>query len=263
VSSSASRYRRVYANEWHDPAFRRLNDAARVVKLYVSAGPQTTSCGCFRLSSAVAVEDLGGTSEDFERHFEAACEAFGWAWDPLARVVWLAGWFDMNPPANPNVVASWAKLMKNVPDCDVKAQAIDSIHQSLKNLPASFREPWAELSKSFPRGEGLGNTSGNTRGETIQGSGIREQRTEKQRAGASGEKGAAMKSTIAVTTDIPDSIRQVARKATSFCGSHESMVEIERTFWMFWKTEHSDEQPDRSSVVAALEHARLERKRPS
>jgi hypothetical protein len=90
------------------------------------------------MSTAVAVEDLGGTPEDFERHLEHVCEAFGWGWDPLARVIWVTNWFDMNPPASPNVVNSWAKLMKNVPDCDVKTQAITSITKALKNLPASF-----------------------------------------------------------------------------------------------------------------------------
>jgi hypothetical protein len=85
--SEGARYRRLYATEWHDPAFRRLNDGARVVRLYVGAGPQTTSVGCYRLSTAVAVEDLGGTSETFEEHLENVCAAFNWAWDPLSRVI--------------------------------------------------------------------------------------------------------------------------------------------------------------------------------
>src|SRR5688572_13735168 len=181
--SDASRYRRVYVNEWHNPAFRRLNADARVVRLYVSAGPQTTSVGCFRLSTAVAVEDLGGTSEAFEDHLATVCEAMGWAWDPLARVIWITDWFSRNPPANPNVVQSWAKLLRNVPDCDVKSQAITSIIRSLKELPASFRDSWRELSKLFPAGEGLGKTLG----ETNQGTGSREQRPGNQRAGAGSE----------------------------------------------------------------------------
>ena len=98
--SDSPRYRRLYANQWHDPALRRLNDAGRVVRLYVGAGPQTTSVGCFRLSTAVAVEDLGGTPEAFEERLEVVCAAFGWEWDPVARVVWIPDWFDWNPPAS-------------------------------------------------------------------------------------------------------------------------------------------------------------------
>jgi hypothetical protein len=111
--SDVPRYRRIYANEWHHPEFRRLNDSARVVRFYVTAGPQTTSVGCFRLSTALAVEDLGGTAEQFEERLETVCQAFEWAWDPVARVIWIRDWFDLNPPASPNVVASWAKLLRN------------------------------------------------------------------------------------------------------------------------------------------------------
>lgn len=65
--SDNGRYRRLYVSGWHDPAFRRLDDSARLVQLYADVGPQTLPPGCFRLSTAVAVEDLGGdmgTCED-------------------------------------------------------------------------------------------------------------------------------------------------------------------------------------------------------
>lgn len=168
--SDAARYKRVYANDWHDPRFRRLNDGARVVRFYVAAGPQTTSCGCFRLSTALAVEDLGGTPEAFEDLLATVCEAYEWAWNPLSRVVWIRDWFENNPPASPNVVASWAKLLRNVPPCDVRDEAVASIAASLKNLTPPYREPWAELSKSFRRTE----VRPEVQPETNQVSGIRD-----------------------------------------------------------------------------------------
>ena len=167
--SDFGRYRKVPVIQWHDSRLRRLNDGARIVRFYVSAGPQTTSVGCFRLSTAVAVEDLGGTPDQFEEHLHNVCEAFTWAWDPLARVIWIRDWFECNPPASPNVVASWAKLIKNVPPCAVRDEAVASISASLKELPASFREPWADLSKSFRRTE----TKPEIRPEINQGSGNR------------------------------------------------------------------------------------------
>jgi hypothetical protein len=178
--SDVGRYRRLYSNDWHHPAFRRLNDGARIVRLYVGAGPQTTSVGCFRLSTAVAVEDLGGAAEEFERRLDSVCEAFGWAWDPLARVIWMRDFFDMNPPASPNVVAAWAKLIKNVPDCPIKTEAIASITKSLSNLSADFRKPWLELSKRFPRSE----VQPEVRSEPLQGTGNRDQRSGSERTGA-------------------------------------------------------------------------------
>jgi hypothetical protein len=171
--SEGGRYRRLYANEWLDPTFRRLDDSARLVRLYVTAGTQTTSVGCFRLSTAIAVEELGGTADDFDRRLVSVCEVYGWDWDVVARVIWINDWFDRNPPANPNVVSSWAKLMKNVPNCDVKKHAIVSIGDSLKKLSISYREPWTELLKSFSKAE--------SQPETIQGSGNSESREQGNR----------------------------------------------------------------------------------
>jgi len=72
---------------------------------------------------------------------------------------------------------------RNVPECDIKTRAIAHIGQRLKELPASFREPWRELLKSFPAGE----SKAQSRTETIQGSGESGiQRT--QRAGFGAER---------------------------------------------------------------------------
>src|SRR5262245_10057527 len=107
MSDDVSRYRRLYTNEWHHPEFRALTNDAQIVYLYVTAGPQTTSCGCFRLSTALAVDDLGGTPEAFETQLELVCERYGWLRDALSRVIWITDWFENNPPASPNVVVSW------------------------------------------------------------------------------------------------------------------------------------------------------------
>jgi hypothetical protein len=150
---------------------RRLGDRARVVRLYAECGPQTTSCGCFRLSTAVAVEDIGGSTEDFEQHLDHVCAELSWSYDPVTRVLWITDWFEFNPPANPNVVESWVKLLNNVPDSPVRTEAILSISDSLKDLPVSYREPFAELSRSFRKAELRPNHHPNHHPETNQGSG--------------------------------------------------------------------------------------------
>jgi hypothetical protein len=184
MSGDAIRFRKLFITQWYHPEMRKLNDAARVVYLYACGGPQTTSCGCFRLSPAVAVEDLGGTVEDFETRLQAVCEAFSWAWDPLARVLWIPEWPYLNPPASPNVVRSWARLMANVPDSPVKAEAISDIAGSLDKLPSTFREPWRELSETFPNPKSEPKSRPKSEPKTNQGAGSRETRSESKRAGA-------------------------------------------------------------------------------
>jgi 5-methylcytosine-specific restriction endonuclease McrA len=82
--SDTARYRRVFEQDWFDPRFRRLDDHARIVALYVKAGPQTTSCGCFRLSTARAVEDhivpirQGGAIWDPQNHLSLCLACNTW-----------------------------------------------------------------------------------------------------------------------------------------------------------------------------------------
>ena len=251
--SDVGRYRRLYANEWHDPGFRRLNDSARVVRIYVSAGPQTTSVGCFRLSTAVAVEDLGGTAEAFEQRLDAVCEAFDWYWDSLARVIWITNWFDLNPPASPNVVSSWAKLIKNVPDCAVKTQAITSLNTSLKNLPASFREPWTDLMRTLSKPE--------SRSETNQGSGIREFRSGSQGAGALRADVAANGNGHGAQDEPSSQLVALAREALSLTDPNRSDEELLDDLRAVNTGTGKNLGFTKSGAIAALTIARLERRR--
>lgn len=242
----APRYRRVYANEWHDPALRALSAEARNVRFYVSAGPQTTSCGCFRLSTAVAVEDLDSTAEAFESCLQTVCEAMGWAWDPASRVIWITNWFELNPPANPNVVHAWAKLLRNVPDCDVKAQAVLSINHALKELPSSFRDPWRELSKPFLAGE----SKAQSRTETIQGSGD----SGIQRSGNRGTGAGSERKTngTGAGRHVPATWIQLAKRALTFAGIDKPIETHVQAFFELGGT------CSESDAIAALNLARRE-----
>jgi hypothetical protein len=256
--TGGARYRRVYTQEWYHPAFRRLNDGGRVVRFYVTAGPQTTSVGCFRLSTAVAVEDLGGSPQEFEERLETVCEAFGWAWDPLSRVIWIRDWFDSNPPASPNVVASWAKLLSNVPACAVKDEAIASIAASLKNLPASFREPWTELSKTSRRSEVRPEVQPEVQPETNQGTGIRDQRNREQ-DGAS-RRNAALKEHEEEKTEPEAKHLRVAREALRFTKPNDDVDRLVDVFGSTFRSECPGSDFKRADAVRAMAYALAERK---
>jgi hypothetical protein len=147
------RFRRIYSVELVEGAFRGLDDGERVVWLYLKAGLQSTSVGIYRLSSAVAAEDLGNlTADEFDRRFHAVRQAYGWYFDETVRVVWIPEWLNDNPPQSPNVVASWRKLLNAVPDCAIKAEAVDAIHRHLKDLPESFRKAFGSYRVSLPEG---------------------------------------------------------------------------------------------------------------
>jgi hypothetical protein len=193
---SDGRWRRIYSNSWHASAFQGLDDAQRVVYFYALTSPQSTSVGIYRISAAVAVEDMGGnlTAVEFDQRLDAVCEALSWRLDPYTRVLWIPTWLHENPPQSPNVCKSWRKLLGNLPDCDLKFEAAQAIFQSLKDFPQAFREAFGSLPKDFgiskskplakPKAKPL-----ESREQGNQGAAIRESET--QRVGFGAEKNEA------------------------------------------------------------------------
>lgn len=174
------RFRRIYSVELVEGAFRGLDDGQRVVWLYCKAGLQSTSVGVYRLSSAVAAEDLVNvTADEFDHRFHAVCQACGWHFDEAVRVLWIPEWLPDNPPQSPNVVTSWCKLLNAVPDCAIKAAAVDAIHRYLKDLPDSFRKAFGSYRVSLPKDNEISQSqpkaqAGSHQGSEIRGSEIRE-----------------------------------------------------------------------------------------
>jgi len=180
--TDGGRWRRIYSNEWHAAAFHGLTDAERVVYFYCRTGPQSTSVGIYRISSAVAVEDIGNlTAVEFDHRFSTVCEAFGWRFDSATRVLWIPNWISENPPQSPNVCLSWRRLLGNLPDCDLKFEAAHVIFRSLKDLPKGFAEKFGSLPKDWSQTKAspkpLHHVNQGIRDSGIQGSG-------KQRTGA-------------------------------------------------------------------------------
>ncbi len=169
------RYRRVYASDWQQSAVQSLNDSERVVWLYARTGPQSTSVGIYRLSTAVAVEDLGNvTPDEFDQRLEVVCRVFEWSFDPAVHVLWIPHWLEENPPQSPNVVISWRTLLGNVPDCTIKCEAVEAIHRSLKDMPEAFRKAFGNYRVRVPASFEKAKAKTKAKTEANQGSGIRD-----------------------------------------------------------------------------------------
>lgn len=146
--SDVGRWRRIYSGDWYKSAFRGLTDAERVVYFYAKTGPQSTSVGIYRMSTAVAVEDLSNLSPvEFDFRLDVVCQACEWRFDPPTRVLWMPSWLAENPPQSPNVCVSWRKLLANLPDCDLKFEAVAAVSDVLKDMPKAFRDSFGSLPK--------------------------------------------------------------------------------------------------------------------
>ena len=93
------RYRKVYPRLWSNQVFQDLTDAQKVMTLYLLSGPQTNRIGLFRFSVGEAGEDLRVPVATVIRRVDQVCQAFAWAFDPIARVIWIPSWWSFNPPA--------------------------------------------------------------------------------------------------------------------------------------------------------------------
>jgi hypothetical protein len=250
-----ARWRRIYSNEWHAAELQGLTDSDKVVYFYLRTGPQSTSVGVFRVSTAVAVEDIGGDLNpvQFEERLSRVCEAFGWRFDVPTRVLWIQTWFDDNPPQSPNVCKSWAKLLVNLPDSDIKFEAAAAILRALKDMPQAFREAFGSLPKDYRKSKAKPQSQPQSQPESNQGAGDSgKQRTGKQRTGAL---------RAGAVNEGDDERLRIARRAVRLCsnGDLESMIDhFHHVRLLEGKNGKSDDWK-RADIIDALNIAIAER----
>jgi hypothetical protein len=251
--SDIGRWRRVPSKLWHDAAFQGLNDGEARVCLYALTGPQSTSNGIYRMSTAVAVEDIGNlTTIEFDVRLDAVCAAFGWRFDPATRVLWIPTWLDENPPQSPNVCVAWRKLLVNLPDCDLKFEAAAAITTYLKDKPKAFLEAFG---KDLPKDIRISKAKPKSQPEANQGAGD-------QGIQGSGKRGAgALRAARAEKGAIADNrLMPIAREVLKITGP-DSDTEY-RVNVFFDVAKHKGGMaplPSSSDVVAALNQAASER----
>lgn len=155
-----ARYRKLDLRVWSDEKFRELSalpPSGQSLWLYLILGPQTTNIpGLFESSEVAMADRLGWSLEAFREAFrEVSREALPeGCLDPQkqpmakadwkARLVWLPNALQYNRPESPNVVVSWGTVFDELPECDIKREA----YQSLKAFAEGLGEAY---SKAFDK----------------------------------------------------------------------------------------------------------------
>ena len=158
---SKHRYRKISTRMWADARFLMLSTPkpnGQSLWLYLLTGPHTNNIpGLFVAGEAMLAEALGWDMEGFREAFaELSSEVVA---DDMTeaqamtlrrrcvdghseamvkvdwnhRVVFLPASIKHNEPASPNVVKGWRVAWSEVPDCPLKLQAWESLHDSLKS----------------------------------------------------------------------------------------------------------------------------------
>jgi hypothetical protein len=148
-ASRVSRYRKVEVKTYGDEKFRMLSPippSGQGLWLYLITGPHTNAIpGLFRAGRAALAEELGWLLEDFEKAFaEIVTQGMAKA-DWTNRVVWIPNAVKHNKPASPNVITSWASELELIPECDLKAEAIRGIGETLSALSPAYSRAFEAL----------------------------------------------------------------------------------------------------------------------
>jgi hypothetical protein len=137
-----SRYRKIEVRTWADENFRALSPlvpSGQALWFFLLTGPHTGPIpGLFRAGRAALAEELGWSTEEFNKAFdELATRGMAKA-DFRARLVWLPNALKHNLPESPNVVRSWLVEIDLLPECALKDEALAQMRAVLTEKGPAF-----------------------------------------------------------------------------------------------------------------------------
>lgn len=153
-----ARYRKLDLRTWNDKKFRLLTPlppSGQSLWLYLVLGPHTTNIpGLFEASEISMADRLGWPLKAFREAFrEASAKAMAKA-DWKARLVWLPNAPEYNRPESPNVVVSWGAAFDELPECQIKWEAYQSLKAFTEGLGEAFSKAFGKaIPKPMPNQE--------------------------------------------------------------------------------------------------------------
>ena len=150
-----SRYRRVSICLWGDEKFRRLSPlppSGQSLWLYLLLGPEGTGFpGLIRAGEAQLAETLGWPLDAFRDAFaEAIREGIVKASWP-DRLIWLPRALAHNPPQSINTLKYWAKVYREIPECELKVFAGQALKAYMDAMPKGFKDAFRDAFKDAIR----------------------------------------------------------------------------------------------------------------
>lgn len=157
-----ARYRKVDVRIWNDAKFNNLSPmkpSGQALFLYLLTNPDTTSIpGMMRFSEAGAADALGWSIRAFRKAWrEIESQNLAKA-DFKRRFLWLPNAIKYNKPESPNVIKGWFKHYQELPECELRDEAIRNHYEFILSLGSEFRKAFEKafgeaLPKSMPNQE--------------------------------------------------------------------------------------------------------------
>jgi hypothetical protein len=140
-----SRFRIVYCLIWNDDKFPFASDDCQLVFFHILTTPFSTPFGCYKCSIEALSAEKRWPLEKYKKAFQEGLREGFFRYDPKHHIIYIPRFLKYNPPNNPNVLKSWAKIFLELPQCDLKKECL----QNLKDLVEGFNKGFQEAFNEF------------------------------------------------------------------------------------------------------------------
>ncbi len=131
MSSDRGRYSKVSRRIWNSPSFDALSKPKACggwLFFRLLTGPELTNIpGLFQCWEAGLAQSLGWSLKDFRKAFaEVSGQGMAKA-DWKKGLIWLPAAIEHNEPESPNVVTGWRSAWQELPECETKVAAYETL----------------------------------------------------------------------------------------------------------------------------------------
>jgi len=139
---NSSRYSRVNCRVWNDSKVRRLSIAGKLLWFRLLAPLERGRIpGLFQAWPEALKKSTGLQDKQFDKAWGELIDLMGIEYDAEWGLIYLAKAVKHDPPRNPNTVKSWVIGLNELPECELKSEAIRNIKQFCQQLGEHFAKP--------------------------------------------------------------------------------------------------------------------------
>lgn len=135
-----SHYRKIDVRIWNDEKFNTLSSDGKLAFFMLLTHPMLTALGAMRGTPEGLASEVGMDIEPFKKGFAELLSKRLAEHDRNGKLIALPNFLKYNPPANPNAVKSWVKMLDFLPECELRNLVI----QRGRYASRGFREPLPE-----------------------------------------------------------------------------------------------------------------------
>ncbi|KRA59006.1 hypothetical protein [Rhizobium sp. Root651] len=139
-----SHYRKIDVRIWNDEKFNTLSADGKLAFFMVLTHPMLTALGAMRGTPEGLASEVGMDIEPFKKGFSELLSKRLAEHDRNGKLIALPNFLKYNPPANPNAVKSWVKVLDFLPECELRKLVIQRARAAAQGFKEPLPEPFTQ-----------------------------------------------------------------------------------------------------------------------